>query len=168
MKMKRTGFWIFFCNPKYFRIDDFLKSGITEFTWDTYKSQKDLFSIGDKGVIRVGIDSRTRKQLNGRHKLKSGIYAIVSIISVPDYIADSDHVYWEYNDKPMDRVLRVRLAIMKNLIWEPLQISYLKDINETCQDKNLMEGRQLNSLPLSKPAFEMIDLLTGPKKQLER
>lgn len=158
--MEATGYWMFYCNPKYYPIDDFLNSGELKLTWGTHESQRELFNIGDKGIIRVGLDRRTKQRLNGKQKLESGIYAIVQIISIPDYIPDSDSDNCSPRLNPKDYKLRVWMKILKNLFVSPILIENLKNIQETKQDEALIEGRQLYSLPLSKLAFDKIDEIT--------
>ena len=161
--MEDTQYWIFYCNPQFYSIDNFLDSGEIKLTWGTHDSQRELFNIGDKGIIRVGLDGRTKKQLNGKQKLESGIYAIVQIISTPDYIPDSDSENWLIHKKTEENELRVWIKILKNLLVSPILINDLKSIQETKQDKALIEGRQLKSFPLSKLAFNKIDEITISK-----
>lgn len=158
--MKDTRYWIFYCNPKYYPIDDFLDSGELKLTWGTHESQRELFNIGDKGIIRVGLDRRTKKKLNGKQKLESGIYAIVQIISIPDYMPDSDSENCSPRLNPEEFKLRVWIKILKNLSVSPIFIKDLKNIQETKQDDALIKGRQLNSLPFSRLAFDKIDEIT--------
>jgi len=155
--MKGTGSWLFFCNTKIYPIDDFLNSGEIELTWETHESQKVLFNIGDQGVIRVSLDKRTRAELNGKQKLVSGVYAIVQIISIPDYQLDSDLGRWPNQEKSKGIRLRVWLKVLKNLIGSPISIKELHNIVETNKDGALIKGRRLNSFPLSRLAFNKID-----------
>jgi len=155
--MKDTRYWIFYCNPEYYPIDDFLNSGEIKLTWGTHSSQRKLFNIGDKGIIRVGLDRRTKERLKGKQKLESGIYAIVQIISIPDYIPDSDSENCSPRLSPEENKLRVWIKILKNLFVSPILIKDLKKIYETNQDEALIKGIRLNSFNLSKTAFNKID-----------
>lgn len=155
--MENSRYWIFYCNPEYYPIDDFLNSGELKLTWGTHESQRELFNIGDKGIIRVGLDRRTKKQLNGKQKLESGIYAIVQVISLPDHIQDSDIENCSPRLKPKENELRVWMKILKNLFISPILIKDLKNIQATKQDEALIKGRQLYSFLLSKLAFDKID-----------
>lgn len=157
--MEDSRYWIFYCNPKYYPIDDFLDSGELELTWGTHESQRQLFNIGDRGIIRVGLDGRTKKQLNGKQKLESGIYAIVQIISIPDDMPDSDSENCSPNLNPEEFKLRVWMKILKNLSVSPILISDLRNIQATKLDEALIKGRQLHSFPLSKLAFDKINEL---------
>lgn len=80
---KKTGFWTFYCNPKKWEIDKFLGDNILEDTYSITEDQKLLFSKGQFGVLRVGVDRRNKKELGGRNKLEPGIYAIVEVVDKP-------------------------------------------------------------------------------------
>lgn len=74
------------CNPRNWQIDDYLNdlkqnNSLKYNTWTVPKWQKNEFHKGQYGIIRVGLDRRTRKELGSRKRLISGVYAIIKIIS---------------------------------------------------------------------------------------
>ena len=56
------------------------------------------FKIGDKGVIRVGQDSRNKSELSGKEKMKSGVYAIVKVMGIPEFTRDNDSEFYANKD----------------------------------------------------------------------
>lgn len=155
MKIQPTGFWTFFCSPAKWEIDEFLKTN-TEFdTFAISSFHKEYFKAGQWGVIRVGVDKRTKKQLNGKPKLASGVYAIVKILSEPLEIISNDMNYWtDENDKVKVRN-RVKIQYVKNLLHQPILLNEL-ELSESEYDKYLIEGQMASSMPLNPGTFSKI------------
>lgn len=150
-----TGYWTFFCNPAKWQIDRFLE---TKTEYDTYQItdwQKDYFKIGQLGIIRVGLDNRTKAQLADNNKLESGIYAIVEIISEPEIRESKPDKYWlEWTENELKNPI-VKIKILKNLLESPVLLDNLKN-DEFDFDKYLINGFQASSMPLEKESFEKI------------
>jgi len=159
--MDYTGYWIFYCNPRLWEIDDYLDIGEIYSTWTITDWQKDFFRKGDKGIIRVGEDKRTKAQLNGKQRLESGIYAIVEIVSAADFIMDSDGKHWLDPNRTDEKRLRVRIKILNNLLAKPIYKRDLMHYTETSLDDALISGRQNSSWALSKKAYDKIIELTN-------
>lgn len=165
-KTHPTGYWTFFCNPRKWEIDEFLVTEATEDSWRVNKWQKTWFEEGQLGVIRVGIDSRTRAQLKGKSKLKPGIYAMVEVLgeaafrsptaSGKYYIQEGVH---EKND------WRVRIRYLMNMLNEPLLFEYLKAEPLIVDDPYLIPGIQARTMPLQPPAFRRLMELSGLDKR---
>ena len=83
MKTRPTSYWTFFCNPARWQIDEFLASQQEEDHYRITRWQSTWFSPGQLGVVRVGVDERTRAQLAGKERLVPGIYAIVQVMGMP-------------------------------------------------------------------------------------
>jgi len=153
--VKPTGYWTFFCNPKKWAIDDFLMSGKVYDTFSITHWQKDWFKKGQLGVIRVGHDQRTKKQLNGKPRLKPGIYAIVEILNTPIISADRDD-YWLEKDESEKETYRVEIKYLKNLLCKPIPLEYFSEENAPEYDKYLVKGFQASSMPLNPQTFQSI------------
>ena len=80
-KFNFTGYWILYCNPKFWAIDEFLETKEVYSSWKITDWQKKYFQKGQKAVIRVGNDTRTKTELACKTRLKPGIYAIVEVLS---------------------------------------------------------------------------------------
>ncbi|PFQ93175.1 HNH endonuclease [Bacillus cereus] len=154
-KIEPTGLWTFICNPKRWAIDDFLMSGETFDTFSIRDSDRDSFAIGDLGIVRVGKDNRTIKQLNGKQKLDSGIYAIVEVIGKPKLMAAGKKGYWyEESDRQKTRY-RVPIKYIHNLHEEPILLDTLTELNVT-YDKYLIGGFEGSTIPLNKATYDDI------------
>ena len=97
---KENLIWTFFANPKYWYVDDFLNSdkATSELYYSINKDHREKFKIGDKGVIRVGQDSRNKSELSGKEKMKSGVYAIVKVMGIPEFTRDNDSEFYANKD----------------------------------------------------------------------
>ncbi len=155
-KFVNTGYWIFFCNPQFWQIDDFLETDEINSTWKITEWQKDYFQEGQLAVIRVGNDSRTKEKLEGKERLKAGIYGIVEITSKAESIPDTDKEYWLTQEKHGDERLRVKIKYIKKLLDNPILLSDLKNMTDFQSEKVLLNGRQASSWSLSKEAFDSI------------
>lgn len=159
MTAEVTGYWTFFCNPAKWAIDQFLA---TNTEYDTYRVNewyKDSVSPGQLGVIRVGIDKRTKEQLGTKQKLSSGIYAVVEILDSPKILTEVSNFYLKEEDQGKEK-LRINIRYLKNLLNRPLLLDTLKQNPVTKDDKFLIKGFQRSIMPLKNDAFlEIINLL---------
>lgn len=161
-KVKPTGYWTFFVNPKKWEIDLSLgqypqwgSSLINEF-------HTEFFQPGQLAVVRVGVDRRSLKTLAGRPRLESGIYAIYEISSYPRSRVDAGD-YWLNPPDDVTSRLSVDVRIVQNLIDQPLLLENLaRDPKIT--DKYLLNGFQASSMPLEPGTFKrIIELLGDPE-----
>ena len=158
MTTEITGYWTFFCNPQKWEIDKFLE---TDEIYDTYRINDwytEHVKAGQLAVIKVGVDDRTKKELNGRKKLLPGIYAVVEILHEPKLMKEKSDFYLDEKEKKQDK-LRVTIKYLKNLRHSPLLIGKLKANSIINQDKFLINGFQRSSMPLRKDVFEEITSL---------
>jgi hypothetical protein len=161
-----TGFWTFPYNPKIWEIEEFL---LDQNKNDTYwsRNHKKFFEPEQFGIIRVGIDLRTKKELNGKEKLKSGIYAIVKVISYAenrDYNDEEkklNHKYW-LNEQDHNGKYAVTLEIIDNLINHPI---YFEKIEEypLIKDESLIKGYRGVTI-LEKESFQEIQRIADLSK----
>lgn len=154
-KTESTGFWTFFCNPKKWAIDDFLASNKKEDTFSITSWQKNWFAKGQLGVIRVGHDSRNKEQLNGKQKLKRGIYAVVEVAGEPIYSSERDEHYYEEDNQAN---YRVPVRYLRNLLNRPILLEDL-NLKSSEYDKYLVEGFQASSMPLNPQTLRRLSIL---------
>ncbi|RDY25836.1 EVE domain-containing protein [Romboutsia weinsteinii] len=161
----KSNYWTFFTNLVYWYIDDFLNSEQVndEVYYSIRQSDRESIKAGDKGLLRVGIDKRTKKILYGKMKLKPGIYAIVEIISNPEYIKDEDLEFYNDSNDANNEKWRVKIKVVKNLISSP--IIFKETESELLnKDKYLVKGFQASTMPLLKDTFyEVINLINSEK-----
>lgn len=162
-----NNYWTFFANPKYWYIDDFLnseksKEEIYYSIMSIRKSDKDRMKIGDRGVIRVGIDCRTKIQLNGKDKLRAGIYAIVELKSIAEFTIDNDSEFYANRGDAKREKWRVKIKVIKNFINSPIIISG-NESDILNKDKYLVKGTQVATMLLPEDAFFEIISLSGQK-----
>lgn len=158
MKTEFTGYWTFFCNPDKWEIDRFLE---TEPMYDIYQImpwQAHFFSNGQLGVIRVGVDNRSKKKLAGKPKLQPGIYAIVEIISDACKRVENPDKFWDlekWNEKELSKPV-VKLKYLKNMLAKPLLFSNKNIADIASQDNYLFKGFQASAMPLLRETFNNI------------
>ena len=155
-----VNYWTFFCNPKYWDIKNFLidlnngtQSEID--SWRISDHHKDLIKEGDYGVIRVGIDKRTKAELNGDEKVYPGVYAIVKVVKKPyfeEMIDDSN--YWNDSEPVSKRKYKVKIEFIKNFIDKPILFEKYGEL--LSEDKYLVKGFQASSMPLLPDVFQKI------------
>lgn len=151
-----TGYWIFFCNPKYWQIDEFLETDEINSTWRVTDWQGEHFKKGQFAVIRVGKDSRTKEELAGKERLQAGIYGIVEIMSQAQPMPDSDGQFWLTPEKYGEERLRVKIRYVKKLLDNPILLSDLQNLTDFQNEKPLLNGRQASSWSLEKDTFDKI------------
>jgi hypothetical protein len=168
LKTKLTGFWTFFCNPKYWPIDDFLHNAeqdcVSKYRITSW--QKGYFEAGQLGVIRVGADLRTIAERNGRERLQKGIYAIVEIIDLP-YIEGGGIFKIEHQKKESGRWV-VPIKYIRNYIKHPVLLANIKDDFIVRKDAYLLKGIQAASMPLDEDAFNQILLYGEQEDEVEK
>lgn len=165
-KVKPTGYWTFFCNPKKWYIDEFILSGKIEDSFAVSKYHKEDFKPGQLGVIRVGHDRRIKKQLAGKAKLVRGIYAVVKILGSAEPMKGTEKEYWE-DEGDADKVrYRVPIRYIKRLLRAPILLDNL-DLSAEEFDKYLIDGQQGSSMPLNPLAFKKIIDIVGGLDSLE-
>jgi hypothetical protein len=155
-KTLNTGFWTFFCNPKYWSIDDFLPKIQTGFEsqYRIASWQKEDFKKGDLGLIRVGHDGRSKRQLNGLKKLERGVYAIVEITGLPYVQRDSNFVI--RHQKEENGRFVVPIKYIRNYIKSPILLSLIENDIIIKRDPYLLKGMQAASMPLLEETFNRI------------
>jgi len=168
-KTKITGFWTFFCNPKFWAVDEFLlnirPNFVSEYRITSW--QKNHFEKGQLGVIRVGIDGRNQTQLNGRKKLERGIYAIVEIMGSPvPQVKENSGFKIEHQKDESGRFV-VPIKYIRNYIENPILFSDLENDIMIKSDLYLLKGIQAASMPLLEDSFNRILLYGEENSKVE-
>ncbi len=155
-KIRHEGYWLFFCNPVIWDIGEFLSKNPEHGNYLITKHHRNNFYPGQLGLIRVGVDRRSKKKLGKKNKLQSGIYAVVEILSEPQLVGGSEdrmHISKEYESDSYS----VKIKFLKNMLETPL---LLKEIEEgmilESDKRTIFQGRQASSWPLSRTSFEML------------
>lgn len=158
MKREATGYWAFFCNPSKYDIEERLSMKVREDTWQISRGQEDMFKIGDKGLIRVGMDKRM-----GRSKhLYPGVYAFCEIVGLPHIRVSLDGLWIEMPSDYKDRYV-VDIQITENLLHQPIHIDKLKAHPDFNDKIFLWNGYGwYSSYPLAKALFDIIFGLIKP------
>lgn len=166
MTTQITGYWTFFCNPAKWEIDMFLATNTEYDSYQVADWQKSYFQPGQLGLIRVGLDNRTKEQLNGRAKLEAGIYAVVEIISSAKLREKKPDKYWrEWTDKELKKPI-VEIRYLKNLLNFPIRLTTLKSDPTVSTDSYIINGFQASSMPLQKIAFDKVIEIIGAGEQI--
>jgi hypothetical protein len=97
-------------------------------TFSISEYHKHLFEKEQFGVLRVGRDSRTLRQLAGKQRLGRGIYAIVEVLDTPKLQKSTEKDYWEDEGDRDEIRLRVKIRYIKGLLNNPI---LLEDLNLT-------------------------------------
>lgn len=161
-KTKVTGFWTFYCNPKYWAVDEFLFNIEPNFEseYRITSWQKNHFVAGQLGVIRVGADTRSKIQLNGKSRLERGIYAIVEIIGLPFQHEFANPDFKIEHQKGESGRFVVPIRYIRNYINRPILFSNIEGDIVIRSDRYLLKGVQAASMPLIEDTFNRI-LLYG-------
>jgi hypothetical protein len=165
MKTVITGYWTFFCSPAKWQIDRFLSTNIERDNYMIADWQSSYFAPGQVGVIRVGIDNRTKKQLGSNEKLLPGVYAIVEIEGAPEPRQLDNDGLWLQEEPQAGSRLSVPIRYIANLLTNPILLSQL-NLNSSAHDKYLIDGFQSASMPLNPLAFQHIIELSGRTEQV--
>ncbi|MCC6467737.1 MAG: EVE domain-containing protein [Alphaproteobacteria bacterium] len=152
------GCWIFCSNPGLWAIDKFLLSGPRDDSWGVPLHQARHFARGQRGFIRVGVDSRTKKQLEGRPRMRPGIYAHCEVRSAARPDTDKPDPYWY--ETPTDRVRpSVKLRYLRSFLDKPLLIDTLRLIAPDI-DPLVLRGFRQASFPISRKTYRrLLELL---------
>jgi hypothetical protein len=155
---EKTGYWMFVCNPRKWQIDKFIESGKKCGFFTVSSFHKDWFEKGHLGIIRVGNDTRSKKELGGRRKLESGIYALVKVLSSAQLSPIKDDEFWLTKIGGGD-FYQVEIEFVSTFLGNPILI---KDLHRTIiekKDELIIKGFQGSSYPISRDSFNCISAL---------
>ncbi len=154
MKTEITGYWTFFCNPLFWHIDKFLETNEKDDTFDVKDWHEQHIKPGHLGIIRVGFDNRSKKELAGRQKLERGIYGIVQTLDEPKMTLDKPTHYPDAKVPQVPR-LQVKIHYLKNLLQQPLLLTAIEENPIINADQYLIQGFRSASMPLKVEAYNV-------------
>ena len=154
------GYWVLVCNPRKWAIDRFLEADIVQDTWGIRPSDEQYFSPGQLAIIRVGIDHRNAQELQGRSKLKPGIYAICLVESVAFPGTGAADKFWTPNSLREPGWPTVNIRYLRTYLNRPLTIERIKAECPTISPL-IRNGFQASSFPISADDFGRILELLG-------
>jgi hypothetical protein len=167
MATEITGYWTFFCNPAKWEIDRFLSTNPTYDTYEVTRWQQDYCKPGQLGVIRVGVDRRTKRQLGDRHRLRPGIYALIEVVSEPYHREQPPDDFWLTSSEQQSEMPNIDIRFLGNFLNHPIFIDELRLLPEI-DDPYLLNGFRAASMPLRKESFKGILRLTGDDELLAK
>lgn len=154
--MAKSGYWVFNCNPKMWAIDEFLEDETEISTWKVTDWHKDDIEKGQQGLIRVGHDHRTKKELSGRKKLERGIYAVVEVLGKPQYSADIEDPFWIDEEKSEEKAFRVKIKYLNSFLHNPILLDELSEIPGLEEETALVKGVRTSSSEIRKETFDAV------------
>lgn len=148
-------YWAFVCNPKRWAIDRFLARGIEHDSWGVRSSDRDRFAPGQLGLVRVGVDRRTRAERGGQPPLAAGIYALCEVESEAfESTGEVDEFWADGEAQPRGRPT-VKIRYLKSFAERPLTIEQLREEQPNLSHL-LLNGFQDSSFPISAADFRSI------------
>lgn len=97
--------------------------------------------------------------------MQPGVYAIVKVTSLPEFIKDSDSEFYPNKDDINKDKWRVKIKIIKNLIDSPIIFNEENRV-ELGQDRYLINGFQRSTMPLDEDVFYKILKLANLNKNI--
>lgn len=153
-KFPTTGYWIFYCNTRLWRGDEWLALGDDHLWYKVSDHHRSEMVAGQKGVIRFN----SRKATRNDRGLEVGIYAIVEVLGPVEFRPDSDLRHYGSSTELPKPTWRVPLRITSNLLENPILARALPAKPEF---DNIRRGLQTASLALSESAFHHVLTLAG-------
>ena len=149
-----TNYWVFACNPRRWDIQSFLETSQLTSTWKIRPSDKEKIKPGQLGIIRVGVDNRNQSQLGGRKKLISGVYALVEVLSLPEFSVDTDDLWSDEKDNKSP-CWRVQIRFLSKNLHNPILIDELKSSGKISSEL-LLGGFQGSSFQIPTTDFKYV------------
>jgi predicted RNA-binding protein with PUA-like domain len=161
-------YWVFVCNPQKWAIDRFLQQNIEHDTWGVRPSDAERFAPGQLGIIRVGTDRRSVKELNENPRLEAGIYALCEVESAAVEGTGASDKYWSIGSARARGWPTVKLRYLRNYRTQPVTIKRLRTERPNVS-KLLLNGFQAASFPISEQDFcSIMELLREDLSNLPR
>lgn len=148
-----TGYWLFICNTRIWEADRFLETGEADLLYKIRESHKSSIQVGQRGLLRVGDDRRSKRDLAGRPQLKKGIYAVLEIDGNPKRISDPDSRFYRKPEDARKQVWRVPVRVVANLLANPILAVRLP---EDAQFASIQNAPQAATAPILPSAFQHI------------
>jgi hypothetical protein len=160
------NYWMFICNPKKWEIDKFIRSGRVDDAWKVSSGDVNEIGNGDLALIRVGNDSRSRKQLDGLPKLHPGVYALCMVTSDP---RPGDGSASEFDgEEPPPRqpgYKEVGIRYRATFLGNPLLLDKLKHLHPPLQHEAILHAPQASTKKLPAEDFRRVLNLLGIREE---
>jgi predicted HNH restriction endonuclease len=153
-------YWAFVCNPKKWAIDKFLEKNIKHDSWGIRPSDRYKFAPGQLGIVRVGVDQRTKAELDGRERLESGIYALVEVESHAYEGTGAGDEFWTPGEQHEPGRPTVRIRYLRTYQENPLTIERLREERPE-MSPHILNSLQASCFPISAQDFHEIMGLLG-------
>jgi len=147
------------CNPKKWAVDRFLEERISADTWGVGETYKYKIKAGHLAILRVGADTRTKKELQGRPKLRPGIFAFCEVIGEVFPGSAANEKYWSDAHRRPEGFPTVKIRYLRTMEKNPVSLETLKALNNI--DQLIVNGHQNSLLPILKEDFDAILNLVG-------
>lgn len=157
---QEVPYWVFVCNPKKWAIDRFLEQRIEHDSWGVRPCDRDRFAAGQLGIVRVGIDSRSAKQRQGRERLKPGIYALCEVESTAFLGTGAADEFWARGEERNPGWPTVGIRYLRVYRHNALTIERMR-IEKPNLSPFLLNGLQASSFPISAADFRDVLALLG-------
>lgn len=155
-----TPYWVFVCNPKKWAIDRFLEQDIKHDSWGVRSSDRDKFAPGQLGIVRVGVDTRNKAELNGRERLEAGIYALCEVESYAYDGTGASDEFWTPGEEHEPGRPTVKIRYLQTYKYNPLSIERLRQERPSLS-AHLLKGLQASCFPLPAKDFHEVITLLG-------
>lgn len=148
----KSHVWIFQANPqRYDIINALVDERIKEDVWLVNK-HKDKIKKGDIGLIWMS------------GKKEAGIYAVIDIISDPDFLVESQisAQYWTGEADKIQRMLRIKYTYRLKFINNPVYRQQLKNIPEL-GNLSILKSAQGTNFPVTDKEWVIISKMIEKK-----
>ena len=153
-------YWVFVCNPKKWAIDRFLDRNIEHDTWRVRPSDRHKFAPGQLGIVRVGVDRRTKVERNGKPPLEPGIYALCEVESEAFPGTGANDEFWVDGEGREPGWPTVKIRYLRTYREQPLTIDTLGAERPGISEL-LLNGFQAASFPIPADDFHAVLQLLG-------
>lgn len=157
-KFPTTGYWLFICNSSRWFPDQFLATGEKNLYYKISKHHRHDFQSGQRGMLRVNQDRRSRATLGGLPPLDAGIYAIFEVTGPAQRIADPDPRFYARPTEAADVRWRVPARVLANLLTNPVLASHLPKRPEL---EHIHRPLETSTIALKPNAFREIVIAAG-------
>jgi predicted HNH restriction endonuclease/predicted RNA-binding protein with PUA-like domain len=153
-------YWVFVCNPKKWAIDRFFDRNIEHDEWGVRPSDQHKFAPGQLGVVRVGVDRRSKLQRDAKPSLEPGIYALCEVESEAFPGTGANDEFWVDGEGREPGWPTVKIRYLRTYRDRPLTIERLNAERPNIS-RLLLDGFQAASFPITASDFHAVLELLG-------
>ena len=153
-------YWVFVCNPKKWAIDRFFDLNIEHDEWGVRPSDRHKFAPGQLGVVRVGLDRRSKLQRGAKPPLEPGIYALCEVESEAFPGTGANDEFWVDGEGREPGWPTVKIRYLRTYRDRPLTIERLNAERPNIS-RLLLDGFQAASFPITASDFHTVLELLG-------